>query len=41
MMRVDLNEGWQDRLRLALELLVAARTEENAESADEAPVDTN
>ena len=40
MMRVDLDEGWQDRLRLALELLVAARTEEDTENADKALVDT-
>ena len=29
-MRVDLDEGWEERLRGALELLVAARAEENA-----------
>ncbi len=35
MMRVDLDEGWQDRLRLALELLVAARAKENTENAEQ------
>ncbi|MCH8050836.1 MAG: transcription-repair coupling factor [Chloroflexi bacterium] len=41
MMHVELDEGWRDRLRQALELLVAARAEESAENADAAPVDTN
>ena len=41
MMRVDLNEGWRERLRHALELLVAAKTEEEENNADEALVDTN
>jgi hypothetical protein len=41
MMRVDLGEGWRERLRNALELLVAARAEETAENADTASVDTN
>jgi transcription-repair coupling factor (superfamily II helicase) len=41
MMRVDLDEGWQERLNHTLQLLVAARTEEDAENADKALVDTN
>ncbi len=41
MMHVDLDEGWQERLRLALELLAAARTAEDAENAGEALVDIN
>ncbi|HEY5640465.1 MAG TPA: transcription-repair coupling factor [Dehalococcoidia bacterium] len=41
MMRVDLDEGWQERLQGALELLVTARAEENAENAGTALVDTN
>ncbi|MCH7810216.1 MAG: hypothetical protein IH863_06530 [Chloroflexi bacterium] len=41
MMRVELAEGWRERLRQALELLVTARAEESAEDADGALVDTN
>ena len=41
MMHVDLGEGWRERLRNALELLVAARAEETAANAGAAPVDTN
>jgi len=41
MMRVDLGEAWQERLRHALELLVAARAEETVNQAEDALVDTN
>ena len=41
MLRVGLDEGWQERLRRALKLLMAARAEEEAESAADSPVDTD
>ena len=41
MMRIELDEGWRERLRNALELLVAARAEETAANSGAALVDTN